>query len=149
MQRLSRATYGPVRVQRALAQRGTKCHRQTVAKVIIAARIRSKSSRKLRVTTTDSNHTQSVAENVLARDFTAEKVNQKWVSDMTYLATLEGWLYLAVVLDLFTRKVVGWSMRMGSPISMPPGVIPTSRNFSEMVQHCRKFKNWPATPTSI
>ena len=75
--------------------------------------------------------------------------NQKWVSDMTYLATLEGWLYLAVVLDLFTRKVVGWSMRMGSPISMSPGVIPTSRNFSEMGQHCRKFKNWPATPTSI
>ena len=75
--RLSRATYGPVRVQRALAQRGTKCHRQTVAKVIIAAGIRSKGSRKFRVTTTDSNHTQPVAENVLARDFTAEKVNQK------------------------------------------------------------------------
>ena len=108
--RLSRETYGPVRVQRALAQRGTKCHRKTVAKVLSAAGIRSKSSRKFRVTTTDSNHTQPVAENVLARDFTAEKVNQKWVSDITYIATLEGWLYLAVVLDLFTRKVVGWSM---------------------------------------
>ncbi len=74
------------------------------------AGLRCQSSRKSRVTTTDSNHTQPVAENVLARDFTAEKPFQKCVSDIMYIATLEGWLYLAVVLDLFTRKVVGWSM---------------------------------------
>ncbi len=75
-----------------------------------AAGIRSKSSRKFRVTTTDLNHARPVAKNLLARDFTTEKASQKWVADITYIATLEGWLYLAAVLDLFTRKVVGWSM---------------------------------------
>ena len=108
--RLRRENYGAVRVHRALLQRGTPCDRKTVAKVMRAAGIRSKTSRKFRVTTTDSNHPHPVAKNVLARDFTAEKANQKWVADITYIATLEGWLYLAAVLDLFTRKVVGWSM---------------------------------------
>lgn len=108
--RISRENYGAVRVHRALEQRGTKCDRKTVAKVMREAGIRSKTSRKFRVTTTDSNHPHPVAENVLARDFTADRANQKWVADITYIATLEGWLYLAAVLDLFTRKVVGWSM---------------------------------------
>ena len=108
--RLSRESYGAIRVQRKLVQQGTPCNRKTVAKVMRAAGIRSKSSRKFRVATTDSNHTQPVAANVLNREFTAEKAHQKGVSDITYIATLEGWLYLAVVLDLFTRKVVGWSM---------------------------------------
>ena len=108
--RISRENYGAVRVHQALGQRGTKCDRKTVAKVMHEAGIRSKTSRKFRVTTTDSNHPHPVAQNVLARDFTADKANQKWVADITYIATLEGWLYLAAVLDLFTRKVVGWSM---------------------------------------
>ena len=108
--RLSRENYGAVRVHQALGQRGTKCDRKTVAKVMREAGIRSKTSWKFRVTTTDSNHPHPVAENVLARDFTADKANQKWVADITDIATLEGWLYLAAVLDLFTRKVVGWSM---------------------------------------
>ena len=108
--RLSRETYGAVRVHQALGQRGTMCNRKSVAKVMREAGIRSKTSRKFRVTTTDSNHAHPVAANVLDRDFTAEKANQKWVADITYIATLEGWLYLAVVLDLFSRKVVGWSM---------------------------------------
>ena len=72
---------------------GMPCHRKTAAKVLREAGIRSKSSRTFRVTTTDSNHAQPVAANVLARDFTAEMVHQKWVSDITYIATLEGWLY--------------------------------------------------------
>ena len=108
--RQSRETYGAIRVQRKLEQQGTRCHRKTVAKVMREAGIRCKSSRKFRVTTTDSNHAQPVAANVLNREFTAEKAHQKWVSDITDIATLEGWLYLAVVMDLFTRKVVGWSM---------------------------------------
>ena len=62
------------------------------------------------MTTTDSNHAHPLAQNVLARDFTADKANQKWVADITYIATLEGWLYLAEVLDMFTRKVMGWSI---------------------------------------
>ncbi len=86
--RLSRETYGAVRVHQALDQRGTKCDRKTVAKVMREAGIRSKTSGKFRVTTTDSNHPHPVAENVLARDFTADKANQKWVADITYIATL-------------------------------------------------------------
>jgi putative transposase len=66
--------------------------------------------RKFRVTT-DSEHELPVAENLLARDFTATRPNEKWVSDITYIRTREGWLYLAVIIDLFSRKVVGWSMR--------------------------------------
>lgn len=107
---LSRETYGAVRVHQALSQRGTQCDRKTVAKVMREAVIRSKTSRRFRVTTTDSHHPYPVAVNVWPRDFTAEKANQKWVADITYLATLESWLYLAAELDLFTRKVVGWSM---------------------------------------
>jgi putative transposase len=66
--------------------------------------------RKFRITT-DSEHALPVAENLLARDFTATRPNEKWVSDITYIRTKEGWLYLAVIIDLFSRKVVGWSMK--------------------------------------
>lgn len=66
--------------------------------------------RKFRVTT-DSDHGLPVAENLLARNFTATRPNEKWVSDITYIRTREGWLYLAVIIDLFSRKVVGWSMK--------------------------------------
>lgn len=62
------------------------------------------------VATTDSKHDWPVAENKLNQEFQASKSNEKWVSDITYISTKEGWLYLAVVLDLFSRKVVGWSM---------------------------------------
>ncbi len=104
------ASYGSPRVFRELRARGDRVNEKTVAKVMRDAGIQAKSQRKFRVTTTDSNHAQPVAENVLNREFTAEKRNQKWVADITYIATLEGWLYLAAVIDLFTRKVVGWSM---------------------------------------
>ena len=105
-----RQSYGSPRVHRELRACGEAVNEKTVARVMREAGIRAKSDRKFRVTTTDSNHTQPVAENVLNREFTAEKRNQKWVADITYIATLEGWLYLAAVIDLFTRKVVGWSM---------------------------------------
>ena len=104
------ASYGSPRVFRELRARGEAGNEKTVAKVMREAGIQAKSQRKFRVTTTDSNHTQPVAENVLDREFTAQQRNQKWVADITYIATLEGWLYLAAVIDLFTRKVVGWSM---------------------------------------
>ena len=108
--RQSRKTYGAIRVQWKLVQQGMPCNRKTVAKVLRTTGIRYKSSRKFRVTTTSSRHAHPVAANGLNREFTAEKVNQKWVSNITYIATLESWLYLAVVLDLFSRKVEGWSM---------------------------------------
>lgn len=104
------ASYGSPRVHRELRARGELVNEKTVAAVMRAAGIQAKSQRKFRVTTTDSNHTQPVAQNILNREFTAQQRNQKWVADITYVATLEGWLYLAAVIDLFTRKVVGWSM---------------------------------------
>ena len=131
--RLSRETYGAVRVHQALEQRGTQSDRKTVAKVMREAGIRSKTSRKFRVTTTDSNHAHPVAANVLDRDFMAEKANQKWVADITYIATLEGWLYLAAVMDLFTRKVVGWSMseRIDSRLAVDALEMAVSRQLPE------------------
>ncbi len=60
--------------------------------------------------TTDSNHSLPVAPNLLARDFSAQQPNEKWVTDITYIQTTEGWLYLAVMIDLYSRKIVGWSM---------------------------------------
>lgn len=91
--------------------------RKTIAKSMKRQELRAKASKKFKVTT-DSNHTKPVAPNLLDRDFTATAPNQKWVSDITYLWTEEGWLYLAVVIDLYSRKVVGWSMapRMTTPL---------------------------------
>ena len=71
--------------------------------------LRAKAAKKFKATT-NSSHSLPVAENLLQQDFTAQRPNQVWVGDITYIATDEGWLYLAVVLDLFSRKVVGWSM---------------------------------------
>ncbi len=73
------------------------------------AGIRAKSKRRF-VRTTDSRHRLAVSENVLDRDFTAAKPNQKWAMDLTYIPTLEGWLFLAIVVDLFSRRIVGWAM---------------------------------------
>jgi transposase InsO family protein len=81
----------------------------TVARLMRANGLRAATARKFRHTT-DSNHGQAVAENVLNRQFDQERPNQAWVSDITYVPTREGWLYLACVLDLHSRSVVGWSM---------------------------------------
>ena len=83
--------------------------RRQVAQSLRRQGLRAKAARKFKATT-NSNHTLPVAENLLQQDFTAQRPNQVWVGDITYIATGEGWLHLAVVLDLFSRKVVGWSM---------------------------------------
>ena len=72
--------------------------------------LQSRKRRRFRVVTTDSKHAHPVAPNVLQRDFTASAPNQKWLADLTYVPTAEGWLYVALVLDLFSRKLVGWAM---------------------------------------
>ena len=83
--------------------------RRQVAQSLRRQGLRAKAARKFKATT-NSNHSLPVAENLLQQDFSAARPNQAWVGDITYIATDEGWLYLAVVLDLFSRKVVGWSM---------------------------------------
>jgi putative transposase len=83
--------------------------RRQVAESLRRQGLRAKAARKFKATT-NSNHSLPVAENLLQQDFTTDAPNQVWVGDITYIGTDEGWLYLAVVLDLFSRKVVGWSM---------------------------------------
>ena len=104
-----KARYGSPRIHAELVARGHGCCVNTVARVMREAGIAAKTKRKFRQTT-DSNHAHPVAENVLDREFDPEEPNTSWVADVTYIPTRQGWLYLAVVEDLFSRKVVGWSM---------------------------------------
>lgn len=104
------ATYGAPRVHRELLAQGRVCNRKTVARCMQVAGIRAKTTRKFRGTTTDSNHPHPVAENLVNRQFTPSGKNQIWAADITYIPTDEGWLYLAAVEDLYSRKIVGWSM---------------------------------------
>jgi putative transposase len=104
-----RATYGSPRVYRALKARGVPCCENTVAKLMRAEGLRPKTRRPFAVRTTDSRHDRPVAKNVLNRQFYPDRPDVVWTADITYVPTAEGWLYLAVVLDLFSRRVVGWA----------------------------------------
>jgi putative transposase len=106
----SRQTYGSPRVHAELVQQGTKCNKKRVERLMRVHNIRAKGRKGRRVRTTDSNHDLPVAPNVLNREFEAQAPNQKWVTDISYVPTAEGWLYLAVVLDLYSRRVIGWAM---------------------------------------
>lgn len=106
----SRQTYGSPRVHAELLARGHRCNRKTVEKCMRNAGVQAKSHRKFRVSTTNSNHPHPIAPNIVDRDFEPSQRNETWTADITYIPTAEGWLYLAVVEDLFTRKIVGWSM---------------------------------------
>lgn len=111
----NRQVYGSPRVCQALQAQGEKVCENTVAKVMKQEQIRAKTAKKFTPRTTDSRHQKPVADNVLSRDFTAEMPNQKWVTDITYIPTDEGWLYLAGVMDLCSRKIIGWSMAEHMP----------------------------------
>jgi putative transposase len=103
-----RKTYGSPRMYIQLKKEEIPCSKKRVARLMRQDRL--KGQRKYRkVNTTNSNHSFPVAPNVLNREFQAEKPNQKWVGDITYIPTDEGWLYLAGILDLFSRKIVGWA----------------------------------------
>ncbi len=109
----SRQTYGSPRVHAELLAGGEKVNRKRVERVMRVEGIRAKKKRRFRVTT-DSRHDEPIAPNRLQREFAVERVagrDRVWAGDITYIPTLEGWLYLAVVLDLGTRSVVGWAMR--------------------------------------
>ena len=106
----SRGCYGVRRVYAALKQADVPCSYQRVARLMKAHGIRGKVAKAYKKTT-DSSHSFAVAANTLNRDFTAQTANRQWVSDVTYLRTGEGWLYLAVFIDLYSRAVVGWSMK--------------------------------------
>jgi putative transposase len=102
-------TYGSPRIQAALVAKGFTPSRKRVVRLMKQLNIKARRKRRFKVTT-DSQHSLPIVGNVLDRNFTASEPDQAWVADITYISTHQGWLYLAVVLDLFSRKVVGWSM---------------------------------------
>ena len=102
-------SYGSPRMQQELLARGHEVSENTVAKLMRRHGIRAASSRKFRVTT-ESGHSLPVAENVLNREFEQGSADRVWLADITYVWTREGWLYLACVLDAYSRRIVGWSM---------------------------------------
>jgi putative transposase len=102
--------YGSPRIYKELVARGHACCVNTVAKLMRDNDIRAKTARKFRVRTTDSNHDLPVADNLLDRQFNPSAANEAWVADITYIPTREGWLYLAAVEDLYSRRIVGWAM---------------------------------------
>jgi transposase InsO family protein len=107
----SRGLYGYPRTHRALLIDGEVVSRNTVARLMRKAKIRAGIRRKYVPRTTDSRHDKPEADNLINRDFSATAANQKWLADITYVPTKQGWLYLAAVLDTFSRKFVGWSMQ--------------------------------------
>jgi putative transposase len=107
--RRSRGTYGSPRVHAELRARGLCVSRKRVERLMRERGLEARRKRRFR-RTTDSNHTMPIAPNVLARRFDAKAPNKAWVTDVTYIPTAEGWLYLAAILDLFSRRVVGFAM---------------------------------------
>jgi putative transposase len=106
----SRQTYGAPRVQRELRKKGRRHGRNRVARLMKEKGLCGRQKGRYRVQTTDSNHDQPIAPNRLAEAPKATAPNQLWVADITYIETKEGWLYLAAILDLYSRKIVGWAM---------------------------------------
>jgi transposase InsO family protein len=115
----SYGTYGSPRVYRELKTQGVACSENRVARLMRLLGLRAKQTRCYK-STTRRNKAHAVAPNLLRRDFVAHRPNQKWLADITYIPTLEGWLYLALILDLFTRRIVGWAMshRMTSDLTL-------------------------------
>ena len=105
----TRGAYGWPRIWRELRQRDVRVGKERVRKMMRDNAIRARSKRKYKATT-DSNHGLPVSDNLLNRNFQPERPDLVWTGDITYIATQDGWLYLAVVIDLFSRQVVGWAM---------------------------------------
>ncbi len=107
--RQHKSRYGSPRIHKELVGSGDLVSRKRVARRMVKLGLKAVHARKFKVTT-DSNHDSPVADNLLNQDFYAAVPNQKWVTDITYIHTAEGWLYLATVMDLYSRAVIGWSM---------------------------------------
>ncbi|MBK7477768.1 MAG: IS3 family transposase [Haliscomenobacter sp.] len=105
----SKGTYGSPRITEELKARGVQVSRIRVARLMKQAQICGEHKKKYRATT-DSKHNHPVAENLLDRNFQPQEIGQAWVSDLTYISTAQGWVYLTVVIDLAIRKVIGWAL---------------------------------------
>jgi transposase InsO family protein len=106
-----RGAYGWPRMWSELRSRGVRVGKERIRQLTRQEGIQARSKRKFRVTTTDTNHDHPVAPNLLNRNFAVEKPTMDWTGDITYIATEQGWLYLTVVIDLFSRRIVSWSMQ--------------------------------------
>lgn len=143
-----RGRYGAPRIQAELAGEGIGVSRKRVARLMREAGLKAKGKRKYKPTT-DSNHALPVAPNLLQRDFHTDRPDAVWVSDITYIWTRHGWMYLAAILDLYARKVVGWSLADRMTASLvcdaldsavrlrqpPPGLIFHSDRGSQYASH--------------
>ena len=109
--KLSKGIYGSPNILNDLKDWNCRTSKKRVARLMREAGVRSKTVKKFKATT-QSNHSLPIAKNLLNRDFTVSAPNKVWVSDITYIGTREGWQYLCVVIDLFNRQVVGWSMNI-------------------------------------
>ena len=107
--RKSRSTYGSPRLQRELREEGKRHGRKRIRRLMREMNLRPKAARRFKVTT-DSRHNKPVAPNILGQRYTPSAANTAWAGDITYVRTDEGWLYLATVIDLYSRRIVGWSM---------------------------------------
>lgn len=105
----SRNTYGVPRMQRVMKQNGQHHGKARISRIMRQEGLQSKAAKRFKVTT-NSQHSKPIAKNLLDRQFNPDCVNKAWVTDITYIQTTEGWLYLATVLDLHNRKIIGWSM---------------------------------------
>jgi transposase InsO family protein len=101
--------YGCPRITKELNKTGLSCGKNRVYNLMNKLKLKAKNKRKFKATT-DSNHNLPIYENIINRDFTATAINQKWFSDISYIETNEGWLYLAVIIDVYSRAIIGWSM---------------------------------------
>ena len=109
----SRGVYGSPRITKHLVNHGVHVSQPRVARLMKKIGLKSVTRKKYRVCTTDSSHNYRICKNHLDRDFSTPEIGKKWVSDMTYIATGQGWLYLTTVMDLADRKIIGWSLSEG------------------------------------
>ncbi len=107
----SRGTYGSPRVTAALRNRGEPCNHKRVERLMREAGLQGRRGKRRRVKTTQSEHEQPIAPNLLLGQGAPQQPDQVWVADITYVATQEGWLYLAAVMDLYSRQILGWSVQ--------------------------------------
>ena len=126
----SHQIYGSPRITDELKKKGYDCSRSRVARLMRKNNIYSKTKRKFKVTT-NSKHNYPISPNLLNQDFTSDLPNKIWTSDITYIRTREGWLYLTVILDLFNRQIVGWSMshRLTAATTTVPALIQAYERF--------------------
>lgn len=115
----SLGTYGSPRIKRDLDRIGPPVGQNRIARLMREAQLQGRTRRRFRVRTTDSNHAEPIAPNRLAQAPAPTQPNQAWVTDITYIETDEGWLYLAGVLDLFSRRVIGWAMDSSLATALP------------------------------